>query len=106
MSGRLSKSQKIAELEDEVAELQEFCSRGREQREEFYRRQDAVLALHPPVKVKPLRGTHYELRCPRCRTDEHHTWADENMMPWPCPTVQALVPQYVTAAAERDSEER
>ncbi len=94
------KNQVIADLQAEVAELRGFRDQLRDRCGQY----QAVLAEHQPEVVRPLSGPHLELRCKRCRTDEHHTMANENRMLWPCPTVASFIRYAVNETQEGSRE--
>ncbi|WP_043737776.1 hypothetical protein [Nocardia asiatica] len=97
--------QRIADLEAEVAELREFNTNNRAQMKAHEKILAAIYGEHPPMVVKPLRGVALELRCRRCQTDEHHTWANDNHVPWPCPTLASFVSYAVYTPAEEGAED-
>lgn len=92
--------QRIAELEAEVAELNEINIHTREQLAVYRKALTAIYHQHPPMVAWSRDNVTLELRCRRCQTDEHHTWANDNHVPWPCPTLAPFVSyaQYTIAA--------
>ncbi|MGW2666073.1 hypothetical protein ACWCW7_34400 [Nocardia tengchongensis] len=99
-----SKDRRIEDLEGEVRELRGFAARGREERERRDEIFKAIYAEHQPMLIPARDSVVYELRCRRCRTDEHHTWGTDYYLPWPCPTLAPFVAYAVYKPAEAISE--
>ncbi|WP_454199539.1 hypothetical protein [Nocardia sp. Marseille-Q1738] len=96
--------QRIADLESEVRELKEFHTSNREQLERHGEILRGIFNEHPPIVVSSRDGVRLELRCRRCQTDEHHTWANDSHLPWPCPTLAPFVRYAVYTPAEEGAE--
>lgn len=79
------------DLAGDLADLMEIRDNLKAMVERHKAVQHAVFAEHAPRVVRSRDGSGLELRCTRCRTDEHHTWADANMLLWPCPTLASFV---------------
>lgn len=96
-----TKSQQIADLESEVRELRDFHKKNRDLIAAYEESFRLIWNEHPPFVVKSRSGIGFEIRCRRCQTDEHHTWANDNYLPWPCPT---LAPMIANPQAPADAE--
>lgn len=101
----MSKTQRIADLEHTVRELREFRDHGVATRTKAAAILRHVLDLHQPRAVTARDGLTLELRCWRCRTDENHTWSNDNYMPWPCPTIAPFVAYATYPEAAPNTEE-
>jgi hypothetical protein len=99
----VTRKQRIADLEAENVELSAFTERSRRELAAHRKILQAIFAEHPPMPVTARSGVHIELRCKRCQTDEHHTWANDNHVPWPCPTLAPFV-QYAVYEPQGEQE--
>jgi hypothetical protein len=88
---RLISAEEYADLTEEVGELRSINDRCRTTIAKYDKAMRAILDEHAPFVARRYDGDGYETRCVRCRTNEHHTWATGNHMPWPCPTVAPLL---------------
>lgn len=96
--------QRIADLESEIAELQTFNATNRERLARYRAILAAIVVEHQPKSVTAHDGVAVELRCGRCQSDEHHTWANDNYLPWPCPTLAPFLTYAVYKPAVVDPE--
>jgi hypothetical protein len=88
---RLVNAEEYADLTEEVGELRSINDRCRTTIAEYNKIMRAIVDEHTPFMTGKRSGVGYEVRCVRCQTDEHHVWATDNHMPWPCPTVAPLL---------------
>lgn len=79
------------DLRDEITELSELNARLRDQLSRYREALTAIYAEHQPMTAWSRGNVRIELRCRRCQTDEHHTWKNDNHVPWPCPTLKHFV---------------
>lgn len=82
------KDDRIHDLEIDVKDLQSMLDASKDRCDRLEMAQLKVLEAHPPRFIIGRDGL-TELRCEVCRTPEHHTWGNDNLQPWPCPTVAA-----------------
>lgn len=88
---RLISAEQYADLTDEVDELRRINDKCRTTIANYDKVMRAILDEHTPFMTKQRSGIGYVTRCVRCQTDEHHVWATDNHMLWPCPTVAPLL---------------
>ncbi|AXH49018.1 hypothetical protein SEA_CRATER_59 [Gordonia phage Crater] len=83
---------------NEVDELRGFLDRQKELTAEAHAREVELLAEHTPylhrvtsIDREPYRDGRVVLRCRRCKTDVHYTYAPLNDVLWPCPSVRRVL---------------